>query len=166
MVLAQRKIADNYINSLPKKRNTIDKGKKVKSSKKAGKLLAVSIILLVFSLGIVLTIQYAKIATASFQVVKLKEEIAALETANQRTYLELLQFQSLDRIEQLATTQLGMVYAQPMEKQLLAVNKELSSEPWYVTENYRIDNTILIEQEGKHLNPIIQAISQIIKVKN
>jgi cell division protein FtsB len=129
--------------------------------------LMVIIILGAFLLGILLTAQYAKIASASFKVVQLKQEIASLETANQRLYLRTLQLQSLERIEELAVAKLGMVYAEPREKQQLAILTSPST-GLVEAETSGIQgksNVILVEQQGRQLNPVIQAISQIINFR-
>lgn len=163
MILAQEKYAVNHIKE-EKKKGFVKKQKPAKNV--LVKTLVIGIIFSIFFLGILLTAQYAKIASTGFEVLQLKQEIASLETANERLYLQALQLRSLNRIEEIAVTKLGMIYAEPSEKQQLAVaynNKMTELE--YAAEKKANFNVILVEQNGRQLNPIIQAISQIIKLR-
>lgn len=49
------------------------------------------------------------VATKGYEITKLKNEINALETANERLRLEIAELDSLERIEMLALNELGMI---------------------------------------------------------
>lgn len=162
MILAQEKYAEKQNLNNDTKAITPKKGKAPNNN--LVKVVLVGSIIGVFCLGVLLTAQYARIASVGFQMVQLKQEIAVLETNNERLYLRTLQLQSLDRIEELAVTKLGMIYAEASEKQQLAVINDFTTvNSGYSGETAGRQNIILVEQQGRQLNPIIQAISQIIK---
>ncbi len=169
MVLAQEKYAQQ-VETLPKTNRVIkkDSSRWLKPSTAfVVKVAVVSSILLAFSLGIFLTAQYAKIAAAGFAINQLKAEIASLETTNQRLHLAILQKQSLERVEYLAINKLGMVYAEPAERQQLAIHRDNpTTQPWFLAQSQSTENVILIEQHGRQMNPVIQAISQVIRLNN
>ncbi|MGI6553212.1 MAG: hypothetical protein ACOX37_09455 [Bacillota bacterium] len=52
-----------------------------------------------FVLGLLLTSQAAIITNKGYEVVRLKQEISSLQTANERLKLEIAQMDSLERIE-------------------------------------------------------------------
>ncbi|MDW7675821.1 MAG: cell division protein FtsL [Bacillota bacterium] len=163
MILAQEKYAVNHSKQI--KGVSTNKQKQVK--RPIIKYVLVGLVLCAFSLGILLTAQYAKIAAAGFEIIQLKQDIAALETSNERLYLELLQKQSLNRIEAIATAELGMIYLNPSEKQQLALahNTDQDFQPWFIEEKYANTNMILVEQNVTKINPIIQAITQVIGLR-
>jgi cell division protein FtsL len=66
-------------------------------------------IVIAFLLGILLAAQYARLATAGYNIVNKKKELGQLKTVNERLQSEYNQLQSLDRVEKIATTKLGMV---------------------------------------------------------
>jgi len=61
-----------------------------------------------FVLGLLLTSQAAIITNKGYEVVRLKQEISSLQTANERLKLEIAQMDSLERIETIALADLGM----------------------------------------------------------
>ncbi|MDD3853359.1 MAG: hypothetical protein PHD40_06865 [Syntrophomonadaceae bacterium] len=68
--------------------------------------------LFAFVYAVVLVYLCIKGASLGYQIVSLEKEIADLETDNKRMEYRIAQVNSLDRIEALATTQLGMIKPQ------------------------------------------------------
>jgi cell division protein FtsB len=160
-------LAQKYAVGREKEQITLNIPRRQKTNKVATDRLQQGLMVLIimgaFFLGILLTAQYAKIAAVGFEVYQLKQEIASLETANQRLFLRTLQLQSLERIEEQAVAKLGMVYAEPREKQQLAIlTNTAEGETGGIQGKL---NVILVEQQGRQLNPVIQAISQIINFR-
>ncbi|MDA8213466.1 MAG: cell division protein FtsL [Clostridia bacterium] len=77
------------------------------------------IVILAFILGIVIAARYTQAAVVGYQLNKLNGELALLEKENQQLNVALNQLKSLDRIEKIATTKLGMV--SPQEVQFVAI---------------------------------------------
>ncbi|MGF7185072.1 cell division protein FtsL [Desulfitispora alkaliphila] len=163
MVLAEKKY-----NPTPSVDSSFRKKKRYQQSNKKGttklRALTIFLVLLGFAVGIGLTAQYAKITSAGYEVLKLKDEIAQLETSNQRLHLQIAQLQSLERVESIAVNELGMVPADRKDYKFLASNS---------SNNYDVGNmttkgsestpktTIVFEKERYELNPFIQVIAQI-----
>jgi len=166
LLLAQKYAVRSEKEEITKHIPRRQKAKKVATGRLQQGLMVVTI-LGAFFLGILLTAQYAKIASVEFESLQLKQEIASLETANQRLFLRTLQLQSLERIEEQAVAKLGMVYAEPREKQQLAIlmNTAANLIEGETGGTQGKLNVILVEQQGRQLNPVIQAISQIINFR-
>ena len=65
-----------------------------------------------FVYAVILVYLCIKGASLGYQIVSLEKEIGAMETANKRMEYRIAQVNSLDRIESLAVTQLGMIKPQ------------------------------------------------------
>lgn len=91
---------------VPKKKVRIRKRRKLKL--KPAFVVASSLVL-VFFLGLLLASQYARIATTGYDIVYMKKELAELKTDNERLHSQYNELQSLERVEKIATTKLGMV---------------------------------------------------------
>lgn len=87
-------------------RKKVRKSPKKQQKAQQGYLLMV---VLAFILGIVIAARYTHVAVVGYQLNKLNGELALLEKENQQLNVELNQLKSLDRIEKIATTKLGMV---------------------------------------------------------
>lgn len=74
--------------------------------------LLVKVGLFAFVYAVVLVFLCIKGASLGYQIVSLEKEIGDMETANKRMEYKIAQVNSLDRIEALATTQLGMIKPQ------------------------------------------------------
>ncbi len=79
------------------------------------KTLVVGVVLSGFIFGMVLTFYHLYSVRLGYQVVALQNEIATMKKENAYLELEVARLKSLDRIEQVATTRLGMVKPQDVE---------------------------------------------------
>ncbi|WP_192868107.1 cell division protein FtsL [Calderihabitans maritimus] len=83
---------------------------------------AIGLILVGFIIGLLLTYEYARLAATGYKITRVKQEIAALQSANEKLQLEIAKLKSLERIEIIATTKLGM--EKPRDKvQLVFINE-------------------------------------------
>jgi len=112
----------DYANAQPQQTNNRKPRQRQKTSPTARLVLGISLIALVFLTGISFTWLQAYKAQLNYQLNKTKAEIQALQTANQRMEVEIARLKSLDRIENIATSQLGMIKNSGIE--YLALEKE------------------------------------------
>lgn len=82
------------------------------------------LIVCTFLIGLALTSQVASFVYQGYEVSKLEKEIAALQTANERLKLEIEELCSLDRVENLAVNQLGMVKPDIGDYQFILVEEK------------------------------------------
>jgi len=80
---------------------------------------------MVFGYSLLLVFLCIKSATLGYQIENLEQDIQGLETANHRLEFQIAEKSSLDRVERIAVTQLGMT--KPDAKSSLAM--EVKSEP-------------------------------------
>lgn len=109
MLLAKEKYSYHGLEdqaSNPKKIVRIRKRKKFKL--KPAFVISCTVAI-VFALGVLLAAQYAKIATTGYKIVSMKKSLAELQLENEHLQSQYNQLQSLDRVEKIATTKLGMV---------------------------------------------------------
>jgi len=99
-------IPENYGKQAEKKR--------VKTSRKPGWLLRVSpgmgVIALIFLIGMSFVAQHVWINYLGFQITELKKEIVDIQTSNEKLKLKIANLVSLDKVEEVAIGQLGMIY--------------------------------------------------------
>lgn len=113
MVMAYKKaVGTEYI---PQGQKVVKKKQKAKASyKKLGwfkkATSGIVLIALLFTIGMSVVIQQVWLNYLGFQINQLKNEIIAIETNNEKLKLKIANVVSLDKIEEVATTQLGMVY--------------------------------------------------------
>ncbi|MDK2887690.1 MAG: hypothetical protein PWP72_568 [Thermoanaerobacter sp.] len=77
------------------------------------------VIVLVFALGIIISIFYSRVLITGYQITRLQEELAEMEKETRSLAEEVSRLSSLERVEVVATTRLGMV--KPGEDQVLLV---------------------------------------------
>lgn len=112
MVMAYKKaVGTDYI---PEGYQTVNKKKKVKASPKLswGKKVTSGMVLIVltFIIGMSVVIQQVWLNYLGFQISQLKSEIVELETNNEKIKLQIANTISLEKIEEVAINQLGMIY--------------------------------------------------------
>ncbi|NLT95193.1 MAG: cell division protein FtsL [Clostridia bacterium] len=101
---------------IPEQYQQVEKknNKKVKASVKPGWVRRVTpgiiLISLIFLIGMSVVIQQVWLNYLGFQVNQLKKEIVELETENEKLKLKIANNVSLNKIEEIAKTQLGMIY--------------------------------------------------------
>lgn len=109
-MLAAKKL-DQYIDApipeLPQDEAVVHRSKS-RVKPRFYKFLYVSTVVCLFLSGLYFCSLAMGVATKGYEINRLKEEISALETANERLRLEIVQLSSLERVEMLACTELGM----------------------------------------------------------
>lgn len=86
------------------------------------KLLLVTIVLCTFGVGLLFTSLSVQLSAKGAKIYNLKREVASLQSSNERLKLEVVRLQSLERIEQIATNQLGMI--KPSDQNVLVLKGE------------------------------------------
>lgn len=82
-------------------------------------LVLMLLILLVFALGILISIFYSRVLITGYQITRMQKELAELEIETRGLAEEVSRLSSLERVEAVATTRLGMV--KPDERQVVLV---------------------------------------------
>ncbi|AQS58280.1 cell division protein FtsL [Desulforamulus ferrireducens] len=85
-----------------------------------GKLLLTGCILALFMMGVTVAYYFAQLSSVGYQISQLQSQLAALETEQEYLETQANQLMSLQRIEAIATTKLGMVKPDPQEVVLVA----------------------------------------------
>lgn len=106
MVVAQEQ---PYYSSLPKKSLQTRKRTGVHYIPRRERLVLTSLVLLVFCAAILVVYFFAQVLIAGYQLNKLKKEINDLNIQTQAMTEDLGRMASLERVEKVATTKLGMV---------------------------------------------------------
>lgn len=88
--------------------------KKIVASRKPGWLLRVTpgmgIIALIFLIGMSFVAQHVWLNFLGFQITEMKKEISEIQANNEKLKFKIANFGSLDKIEEVAVNQLGMIY--------------------------------------------------------
>lgn len=87
------------------------------------KLVITGCVLFAMVVGLMLTATQAMITDRADKIIQAKTEISNLQNGNERLKLEIAELKSLDRIEQIARTELGMVSPEPKNIQYLALSE-------------------------------------------
>ncbi|MBZ4654716.1 MAG: Septum formation initiator [Peptococcaceae bacterium] len=115
MILATKRAVGSDYAYQPYYREKFEQQKqtKVRIKKRPSPLLVValgiSLIGIMFFTGLSYTYLKARIAHLNWQISQGKKEIAAMQVQNEKLELEIARLKSLDRIEKVATTQMGMI---------------------------------------------------------
>jgi len=87
-----------------------------KRVKKAGmmqaKIVVVGCVLFAVVTGLMLTATHSQVTHKTDKIIQIKSEISDLQNANERLKLKIARLKSLDRIELIAKTELGMIQPQ------------------------------------------------------
>lgn len=90
------------------------------------KYAIISLIVLAFGIGLALTSRAALYYSQGYEITRLNREIESLQTDNERLKLEIEQLCSLDRVENMALTELGMVKPSKEDIKFLPVNEKFA----------------------------------------
>jgi len=111
LVMANKKaVGTDY---LPEINKTMVKKKKIKTSRRSWILKAtpgLAVIVLIFILGMTFVAKHVWINFLGFQISELKNEIINIETNNEKIKLKIASIGSLEKVEEIAVQELGMVY--------------------------------------------------------
>lgn len=106
MVVAQEK---PYYTSLPRKTRRLQKRPVVHLISRRERLVLTGLVLLSFCAAILVVYFYAQVLIAGYQLNKLKKELNELDIKTQALSENISRLSSLERVERVATTKLGMV---------------------------------------------------------
>ncbi|MGB9802554.1 MAG: cell division protein FtsL [Desulfofundulus sp.] len=82
-------------------------------------LMLMLLVLLVFALGVLIMVFYSRLFITGYKIARMQKELAELEIETRGLTEEVSRLSSLERVEALATTRLGMV--EPDENQVVLV---------------------------------------------
>ncbi|MCR6544474.1 cell division protein FtsL [Dehalobacterium formicoaceticum] len=111
-MLEARQISEDYIyeqEPVITRKVIRRKAKSRKAGVMLAKIIVVGSVLLAVVTGLMLTATHAQITYRNSNIIQIKNEISDLQNANERLKLEIARKKSLDRIESIATKELGMI---------------------------------------------------------
>lgn len=117
-------VAQENFSYLPQQERQLEQTKAApKLSQRAvrrGKILLTGCILALFMIGVTVAYYFAQLSSVGYQISQLQNQLAALQTEQEYLETQANQLLSLQRIEAIATTKLGMVKPDPQEVVLVA----------------------------------------------
>ncbi len=120
MVVAQEQ---PYYSSLPKKSRRTRKRTRVHYFPRRERLVLTGMVLLVFCAGILVVFFYAQVLAAGYQLNQVKKQLNDLNIETKALTENVARLSSLERVEKVATTRLGMV--KPDTSQMILVKVDL-----------------------------------------
>lgn len=156
-----------YYSSLPGeshgKSHKVRKRKKIRSSSlpRHERLAMTSLVLLIFAAGISVVFFYAQIVNAGYQVNKIKKEINELDIQTRDMREDVARFSSLERVEEVATTKLGMI--KPDGNQMILVKTNPAQADQDLTEASGQTGETADSQTGERSNWIIKALVNLVE---
>lgn len=166
-MLAARKLNQEYAYEYEE----FSPARRTKSSrkirpKKAGaareKLIIITSICFIFVVGLMFTATQAMITDRSNKIIQVKSEITDLQNGNERIKLKIAQKKSLDRIEMIARTELGMV--QPDEKSIEYIaSTQPADQPTVAMAMPKTSGKASVAVEkGEKIHPALQSFNRLI----
>ncbi|KJS19258.1 MAG: hypothetical protein VR72_19825 [Clostridiaceae bacterium BRH_c20a] len=111
MVMAYKKaVGTDY---MPENYPKVSERKKVKTSRRTWILRAtpgIAVIVIMFMLGMTFVAKHVWINFLGFQISELRKEIVNIQTDNEKIKLKIASIGSLEKVEEIAVNELGMVY--------------------------------------------------------
>lgn len=109
-MLVAKKLEDAIYEPIPEvpQEEVLHHRPKTKLTPRFFKFLYVSTVVCLFCSSLYFCSLALGVATKGYEINRLKEEISALETANERLRLEIVQLDSLEKVEMVAFNELGM----------------------------------------------------------
>ncbi len=169
MVIAAPKVEKYYpqknVKVINKHHNQkLDSARRLKKLK----VLTCVFVLVAFALGLAFTYFTAQIITKGHEINNIKKEIVSLQMSNERLQFEKQKLMSLDRVEALAMTELGM--EKPKYENLLMVSvTEFESNTGFYSLRNSSDNTqdasfaaVDVENKKNIAGLIVAAISNVV----
>lgn len=153
----------NY-TSLPEKYGLHERRNKTRPLTRQQQLILVGLSLLVFCAGVFIVFFYAQMVITSCQIHKLQKETASLDMQVRDLSTELARLSSLERVEMVATTRLGMV--RPDLKTMVIVRMEpenkISSGGGVSEQAVQAKGDYSVSTTGKERNWVIQALLNLV----
>jgi len=127
------------------------------------KLILVGCIFLAVITGLMLAATHAQITDRNANIIQVKQEISDLQNANERLKLEIARLKSLDRIENIAMTQLGMVEPGIEDIQYVAFDDKNGSKASDTGTLAQGESKAVVEvNKADQIHPILLAVNKII----
>ncbi|MGQ9825649.1 MAG: cell division protein FtsL [Desulfotomaculales bacterium] len=157
MVVAQEQ---PYYSSLPRKTRRPQKrpGPVVHFIPRRERLVLTGLVLLSFCAAILVVFFHAQVLAAGYQLNKLKKELGELDIQTQALAENISRFSSLERIERVATTKLGMV--KPDAGQMILVKAEPAAPPAAAGGQEKAPDALAAGEKGRG-NWLIQALVRL-----
>ena len=147
--------------SLPERLNKPARQSRNASLLRRQKLVITGLVLSVFISGIFVVFLYAQIVSTGYQIYKLRMQTASLDMQAKDLSEELERLSSLDRIEMVATTKLGMV--RPDLKTMVVVQTEPVKKTTLEDEtSSSAENIHLAAGADKKKNWVIEALVNLV----
>lgn len=159
----QQQYGTNHQNSISPKR-------RAKKSAAGEKLAITGCVILALIVGILFTATQAMVTERSAEIIQVKSEISDLQNANERLKLEIAKLKSLDRIEMIARTELGMVQPELSSIQYIAFedrqgkNLAVAFSPTEEDnkEKAEVNNGKVEVKSGEKMHPALEAVSRMV----
>jgi len=129
-------------------------------------LILAGLALLVFCAGVFIVFFYAQMVITGYQIHKLQREAASLDMQVRDLSTELARLSSLERVEMVATTRLGMV--RPDLKTMVVVRTEPEKETasgGVPEQTAKAKGSYSVSEAGKERNWVIQALVNLVDGK-
>ncbi|KUK65733.1 MAG: Cell division protein FtsL [Desulfotomaculum sp. 46_80] len=147
--------------SLPERLNKPARQSRNAPLSRRQKLIIAGLVLSVFISGIFVVFLYAQMVSTGYQIYKLRMQTASLDMQVKDLSEELERLSSLDRIEMVATTKLGMV--RPDMKTMVVVQTEPAEETKLENETSSpAEDIYLAGGADKKNNWVIQALVNLV----
>lgn len=162
-MLEARKISGDYCGDYYHEERSVrrSKAKSNKAGMLAVKLIVVGCVLLAVVTGLMLTATHSQVTHRSDKINQIKGEISDLQNANERLKLEIARLKSLDRIELIATTELGMIQPDMDDIEYIAYGDDKEKTP--TAEAFEGEKTAAVEVPSEEMvHPIILAVNKMV----
>ena len=156
-----------HISYYSGKREVVNSKLKRSNKIRTRKIKVICSVLVCFALGLLFTAGTAVQAIKINKINGLKSEIEELKLANERLLLEKSQLQSLDRIEKIATTELGMGKPQVENLKMLSGDQAEKIQTILFADNELKNEKVVTKDESPkdklaELKPYVATISSLI----
>jgi len=150
--------------SLPEKYDRREQRNKTRSLPRRQQLILAGLALLVFCAGVFIVFFYAQMVITGYQIHKLQSDAASLDMQVRDLSTELARLSSLERVEMVATTKLGMV--RPDLKTMVVVwtepEKGITSGGGVSERTSQAKGSYSVNEAGKERNWVIQALVNLV----
>lgn len=120
MIVAQERY-EHY--SLPEEDRPIARRPQRSSLPRKGQIALTGLVCVIFCTGILIAYYYTQVLMTGYKIYRLEKELAVLQQETNQLNEQILGLTSLERVEQIATTRLGMV--RPDSKSVVLVKADL-----------------------------------------
>lgn len=123
MIVAQERY-EHY--SLPEENSRIARRPRRGSLPRKGQIALTGLVCIIFCTGILIAFYYTQVLITGYKIYRLEKELAVLQQETNQLNEQILRLTSLERVERIATTKLGMV--RPDSKSVVLVKANLGGD--------------------------------------